>query len=1257
MCILCRNTFVQNFSLPVRYLPAEVREGFLADSTARQSFVLQLLSSNLLAAVSCVVACMQQCSSTGDPAPPDSTEVLFGLKCLKILEELQTPTKLDFKLAVLRALWKLIIAGSQARPGRPLYGYSASAKILESFRAWLNYTDTEHIVPIWRPEAASQEEADQLDALRREVDVRVPLRLIFEEVRKSPRIDCSVGNSKRRNYVLQLVNVCASFTSFHGCISVSDAKELAAELAEKVDSLHVYSLVYAKLLVLTTPRVMTPQIILDGRLWSWWSRLPEGLIPKFDLMWFHCLARYAELRWANKVEDALRQTGSEGQSDECLGRLQEQLPFLMNKIARTLCVPFGSPAAKAVDGNKGERVPDLDRYPIPEEVDTVFMGNQTAWREVAIFLIYLLEPAPPQQPSPSNIWTLLTMLFRRMRPFLTPATSQGEWLWHCTTLMHNLTSQYFKRISQERLLETTAPKSNHLTAEADRAFLMLLLPLVRDLLTVRSAHEVVTSLDNLGRLTKISAMQPDLMALDPSSTIDPFRVDFHSMVMHATEVLNDPSMSGRHATLLRVFVSIMPALTCQMPAVIGELLPLTLLGIDPTDVSKTMSALRLLTSVFSQMPCLDLNDWELGDRVRDGDFSHVQWPLPPDASMKCGDPDYSATGIVSSMLPSFAVEFVQRACDYVTRIPKPRGAKQSKISIEGTCTGLLHGALCLVATQTDKETYKQMVEEVSEFLGTNLLPDQVKPAAQVIFAIARACPEVSLSMLLPKFFKKLLPHQSPAALHEVGVSESEAKWFLSLLSASVRSGGSWLLAYRQQLEAVIRSALLDEREAVTKLGMKLLRRVLYATTAIYVQADYRLCDDSVWQGLMGCRRGSTVPGGAGLSSLLWSGVKGPWWLAGGASGASASVSWHVPSEEEVAWARELVFGALDQAGKLLSSIVEVPSLKGGSFPEGTSWLDGFATSLPPKKKFAYGIILATRLINQVLRGTSDLWPDERSTAELEARQLPKNLKVAGNTAETMYAWLFPLVSSAFNELAVQEQYGVAQAGKLDQIDVSRVMRKLLKCIAELSGAWRDVHPSSLRLFPSLRQVDKEAQALAWHSTAMDRLHPHSRWRDLPRVWWVERVAETMEGRVHERRSALRYSGVRKKLVEAVAKQIFTSGFEPVRARALDIVTMAIQHHQGGRWPLVRDVLLPALAKETQAAAQCSSLTGDAADKEQQRLNDSLCGLALALGGRINGLIGAVWRRGSGLSDPGFMFEHSAAPSLESMGRGFQQPYF
>ena len=321
--------------------------------------------------------------------------------------------------------------------------------------------------------------------------------------------------------------------------------------------------------------------------------------------------------------------------------MQEQLPWLMNKICRTLCLPFGSPAAKALDG-KEQSFPDVDRYVIPDEIDAVLLGSQSAWKDVAFFLIYTLEPEPPRGSNHGapSMWNFLTLLQRRMRPFLTPATCQGEWLWHCVTLLHNLVSLYFRRICKERMLPCTTSPQMLLSANADQAFIELIMPLVRDLMMVRGPYEMATSMENIARLTQISAMH----ATSPpvGSTVDPFKTDFQSMVMQSTDLLNDPTQSARHVSLLRVFSSVVPALSLQMPSVIGELLPLVLQGIDPTDTPKTMSSLRLLLCLLINVPCLDSNDWQLGDHS-----SHecrLRWPLPKDCKLKVGDPDCSATG-------------------------------------------------------------------------------------------------------------------------------------------------------------------------------------------------------------------------------------------------------------------------------------------------------------------------------------------------------------------------------------------------------------------------------------------------------------------------------------------------------------------------------------------------------------------------------------------------------------------------------------
>ena len=141
----------------------------------------------------------------------------------------------------------------------------------------------------------------------------------------------------------------------------------------------------------------------------------------------------------------------------------------------------------------------------------------------------------------------------------------------------------------------------------------------------------------------------------------------------------------------------------------------------------------------------------------------------------------------------------------------------------------------------------------------------------------------------------ILHDASPAKKKSYQVSESEAKWWLSLLCSAVRCGGEHLLPHRRELEMIMRASFLDEREAVNKLGMKLLRRILYTLTSIYVCNDYRLCNDEVWQQLMACRLGSSVPSESGLTTLVWSGAQPPWWLAD----AESKVQWHMPSEEEV----------------------------------------------------------------------------------------------------------------------------------------------------------------------------------------------------------------------------------------------------------------------------------------------------------------------------------------------------------------------
>merc|ERR550514_350080 len=89
--------------------------------------------------------------------------------------------------------------------------------------------------------------------------------------------------------------------------------------------------------------------------------LPEGLIAKFDLLWFVHLARYAKLRWADRIPDPKV-------AQECDAQLQKRLPSLFHKILKTMAVPKCSPAANlaAKQGSAG-REPEAERRQLPFE--------------------------------------------------------------------------------------------------------------------------------------------------------------------------------------------------------------------------------------------------------------------------------------------------------------------------------------------------------------------------------------------------------------------------------------------------------------------------------------------------------------------------------------------------------------------------------------------------------------------------------------------------------------------------------------------------------------------------------------------------------------------------------------------------------------------------------------------------------------------------------------------------------------------------
>jgi len=750
---------------PVHYLPSFVTECCATEGDAQYELLLRKLAT--------------------EPLPPSASQLSSALICLGRYDDLQYPMCVSRRVALAIALWKLFVI-SVHQPA--LYNYSINSAIADNLRKKLACIVETDRIKFWLDPSKVKDHAEkvqQIANLTSELDIQVPLRKVVDEINRSFRTDPGVDSSRRQNYVTSLMDLMFAMRRF---VKPSKGLELVDMFSTRLDGRYCHVVFFARLLLMILPMQFVPTVLLDGRLWTWWCTLPEGVLQEFDLMWFKALARYAKLHWAREV------SGTGVSAELCDDELRSQLPWLFNKLCRTLSLPFTSPATSVMDG--GKSAPDLpssDRYAIPYDLQPLVVGRQSAWSKVAAFIIYMLESEPGGDEigkdaalaDPASMWSMLFLLLRRLRPFLKPANATGEWVFHCLALLRYLTRSYFTRVCRERLLPCKVPKEAQLTAAADNAFIATMVPITNDIL--QSMWDQVTCLGILERLARIAAMHPSAHQMKIVKSVpSPFSIDIQKVILRAIDVLNDPNQADQHVSLLQVCCSTIPALLLRWPSAIGGILPVVLWGIDPADSAKTLASLNLLLALSIRTPYLDVNDWpeRTGSTLSSVNPSaKLRWPLPGTVNYQLDDSEDSGVRLMTSLLPSFASDYFDRALEYVAQMPKPStecSAEIGESQFESAATHIMHAVACIMASQCEDACFNRIVDTMNGFIATKLLPDQAKPMKLLLSAVVRSRPDVAVPAVLPPIFKRLIPARLatsgglPKPLHDTDLSESES---------------------------------------------------------------------------------------------------------------------------------------------------------------------------------------------------------------------------------------------------------------------------------------------------------------------------------------------------------------------------------------------------------------------------------------------------------------------------------------------------
>mmetsp|Transcript_26018 Transcript_26018/g.65566 ORF Transcript_26018/g.65566 Transcript_26018/m.65566 type:complete len:1031 (-) Transcript_26018:6309-9401(-) len=675
---------------------------------------------------------------------------------------------------------------------------------------------------------------------------RHPVELLLRQLETHPRKDDGAGSGEHSNFagaLGHLIGVLALATKH--CTDKALAEEIVSALSRNIDPMQKISVFRCRMLMLLLPNCLLEDVILDGRLFTWWGALEEGKLAKYDLMWFKPLARYAKNNWRGRA-DARR-------AHDVRVCLEQKSAWLFNKVLRCLSLPLFSPVASTLDAATGQARLDTkfgERYKLPGDVDSL-MGSVSTWKFVTKFLVYSLESDPfnvGKNGSQADLvyWRTVELLLRRVQPYI--QGDGGEWSWHVTTFIYLLVNAYTLRAGRERVTPTPWSRSSgtdRLTKNADTYFCYLLFPVLRKTFDQRNPYSQHASLDSLARLArlnnddtlKISQLSAEMeMSYEGTNVEDLFAKygsgfplfktwdlenSLHSFFHSGLEVLNDPNQSTRIASTFRLYARLMPSMLRYFPSFVPQILDTILLGIDPTDSAKTLAVAALIVNLFSCIPCLDIGDLPMKPSSSESKKPTKEAALtegfPGEILMSRGksfpgneslDANFletwtserrSATLMASSAMPGFALDLFEKSLQYILDTSLD-GGKKGRALNTGQALDKVNGNLLficnfLVLSQTSQTIQQQVLARMNEFVSSQMHKDKVKTVKGLLHAVARSLPVDALKTLLPTLVKRILAERS---------GHVELFYCVSLLQGLVRAvGGDKLLPYKRELEAVL----------------------------------------------------------------------------------------------------------------------------------------------------------------------------------------------------------------------------------------------------------------------------------------------------------------------------------------------------------------------------------------------------------------------------------------------------------------------
>jgi len=299
------------------------------------------------------------------------------------------------------------------------------------------------------------------------------------------------------------------------------------------------------------------------------------------------------------------------------------------------------------------------------------------------------------------------------------------------------------------------------------------------------------------------------------------------------------------------------------------------------------------------------------------------------------------------------------------------------------------------------------------------------------------------------------------------------------------------------------------------------------------------------------------------------------------------------------------------------------------------------------------------LMKALIRGGHSLWGDELTDSKIHTapglgfphffeplaiamRLILEMSVISSNSAETWAgsdeldkqdaAAPAPVVPSSGSAATSASTNKSSQVGANNGILLTpQVTKKYLRCIGEL---WVNQVPcNSGSLFRTKRPAGGRSDPiLTWYMSLfgesvisqMSHVHHLAKHRDVPRLWWAQRLCLSVDSLHADRHQAgYGYAGQRRQLTELLLEISFGNPDSTIREKAQGLLARASRKHVGAKGALVQNYAIKIQALKYQMQHLLRQI--DFSEEQKKAFANQVNGLSFGIGGSMRGVFHVMWR--------------------------------